>query len=53
VFAQGLYLAERILGARLVLVEGVGSSHGMIYERLDDWLGHVSEHLRSDHPGRA
>ena len=40
-------VAERIPGARLVLVEGVGSSHGMIYERLDEWLEHVREHLRS------
>jgi pimeloyl-ACP methyl ester carboxylesterase len=40
-------VAERIPGARYVLVEGPGSSHGMIYERLDDWLGHVREHLSS------
>ncbi len=39
-------VAERIPGARFVLVDGVGSSHGMMYERLDEWLDHVREHLR-------
>lgn len=50
---HGRAVAERIPGARLVLVEGVGSSHGMIYERLDDWLDHVKEHLRSAYPEHA
>ena len=40
-------VAKRIPGARFVLVDGVGSSHGMIYERLEEWLGHVREHLGS------
>jgi pimeloyl-ACP methyl ester carboxylesterase len=39
-------VAERIPGARLVVVEGAGSSHAMIYERPDDWLDLVKEHLR-------
>lgn len=39
-------VAERIPGARFVLVEGVGSSHGMIHERPDDWLALVWKHLR-------
>jgi pimeloyl-ACP methyl ester carboxylesterase len=44
---HGRAVAERIPGARLVIVEGVGSSHGMIHERLDDWLEHVRAHLRA------
>jgi pimeloyl-ACP methyl ester carboxylesterase len=43
----GRAVAERIPGARFVLVEGVGSSHSMIYERPADWLDHVREHLQS------
>jgi pimeloyl-ACP methyl ester carboxylesterase len=39
-------VAERIPGARYVLVEGIGSSHGMMYERPAEWLDHVREHLR-------
>lgn len=50
---HGRAVAERIPGARLVLVAGVGSSHGMIYERPDDWLRHVQEHLHSTHPEHA
>ncbi|KWX69255.1 alpha/beta fold hydrolase [Mycobacterium sp. NAZ190054] len=50
---HGRAVAERIPGARLVLIEGVGSSHGMIYERLDDWLHHVREHLRRTHAEHA
>jgi hypothetical protein len=44
-------VAERIPGARLVVIEGAGSTHGTIYERLDDWLGLVCEHLRSHSSG--
>jgi pimeloyl-ACP methyl ester carboxylesterase len=40
-------VAELIPGARFVLVEGSGSSHGMHYERLGDWLAHVRQHLGS------
>lgn len=43
----GRAVAERIPGARFVLVEGAGSSHGMIYERPADLLLHVREHLRT------
>lgn len=43
----GREVAERIPGAQLVVIDGVGTSHGMIYERPDDWLDHVREHLRS------
>ncbi|MGY4649281.1 hypothetical protein [Mycobacterium sp. URHB0021] len=39
-------MAERIPGAEFVVVEGVGSSHGMIYERLDEGVDPVREHLR-------
>jgi pimeloyl-ACP methyl ester carboxylesterase len=44
-------VAERIPGARFVLVEGAGSSHGMIYERPDDLLNPVREHLRAHSRG--
>jgi pimeloyl-ACP methyl ester carboxylesterase len=43
----GRAVAERIPGARFVVMVGAGTSHGMIYERCDEWLDHVWEHLRS------
>ncbi|MET0703315.1 MAG: alpha/beta fold hydrolase [Mycobacterium sp.] len=44
---HGRAVAKRIPGARLVLVAGIGSSHGLIYERPGDWLHHVVTHLRA------
>lgn len=41
----GRAVAERIPGARFVLLEGPGSSHGMHFERTEEWLEHVLGHL--------
>ena len=41
----GAAVADAIPGARLVLVEGPGSSHSMHFERTEEWLGHVQDHL--------
>jgi pimeloyl-ACP methyl ester carboxylesterase len=41
----GSAVAERVPGAQFVLIEGPGSSHGMHFERTEEWLGHVLGHL--------
>ena len=38
-------LASAMDNAEFVLIEGPGSSHSMHFERTEEWLGHVREHL--------
>ena len=41
----GRAVAAGIPDAEFVLIEGPGSSHGMHFERTEEWLGHVLAHL--------
>jgi pimeloyl-ACP methyl ester carboxylesterase len=41
----GRAVAGLIPDATFVLLEGPGSSHGMHFERTEEWLGHVVGHL--------
>lgn len=42
---QARKVADRLPASRYVLLEGPGSSHALMTERTEEWLGHVREHL--------